>query len=187
MKEQKVGLTTTNWILSILGIIILSCLIILPPVFRVYFKEEVIVKQEEEEIMVGVIACQNENISSTDYNDSVTLTFNYEDQKIKSYTKNTVRTYIDPLVYQEEKAFYGKLVTAFSVISGYNYNVTPQDDTSSFSIIEDYNLADFQPTTILVPGDENPTAITTSFQLNDDISVVKEYLASNGYSCQVNE
>lgn len=39
-EEQKVGLSTMNWILCILGIVFFSSFIILPPIFRVVFKEE---------------------------------------------------------------------------------------------------------------------------------------------------
>lgn len=186
MKEQKVGLTTTNWILSILGILVLSCFIILPPVFRNFLKEEVVEEPPKEEVIVGTTVCQNQSIPATDYTDNVTLTFTYENQKIKGVIKNTVRTYSDSLVYQERKLTYGKLVTAFSIISGYEYSATPEDDTSSVLINEEYDLANFKPTTIVVPGDENPTAITTDYQLNDDISKVKEYLISNGYTCREN-
>jgi len=39
-KEKKVGLTTTNWVLCITGIIFFMILIILPPMFRTFIKEE---------------------------------------------------------------------------------------------------------------------------------------------------
>lgn len=189
MKEQKVGLTSTNWILSILGILVLSCFIILPPVFRTFMKEEVVEGEEQlkEEVIIGVTSCQNENIKAVDYIDNETVTFTYNNQKLQSFTRKIIRTYSDSLVYQEEKANYGKLVTAFSVINGYEYTATPEDDTSSINIQERYDLTSFKPTTIMVPGDENPTAITTSYQLNDDISQVKEYLTTNGYTCVENE
>lgn len=187
MKEQKVGLTSTNWILSILGIMVLSCFIILPPVFRNFLKEEVVEEPPKEQVVIGTTTCQNENIKAVDYSDNETLVFTYRNQKIQSFTRKTNRTYSDPIVYQEKKLTYGKLVTAFSVISGYEYSATPEDDTSSVRIQEDYDLTNFKPTTIVVPGDENPTAITTSYQLNDDISKVKEYLTTNGYTCVENE
>lgn len=187
MKEQKVGLTSTNWILSILGIVVLSCFIILPPVFRAFLKEEVVEEPPKEEVVIGTTTCQNENIKSIDYIDNETLIFTYQNQKVQSFTRKTIRAYLDPMVYQEEKLTYGKLVTAFSIINGYEYSATPEDDTSSVSIHEEYDLTNFKPTTIVVPGDENPTAITTSYQLNDNISKVKEYLTANGYTCVENK
>ena len=187
MKEQKAGLTAINWILSILGILILCCIIVLPPVFREFMKEEVVEEPPKVEVKVRTTTCQNENIPAIDYADNETLVFTHKNQKIQEFTRNTIRTYLDPLVYQEERLTYGKLVTAFSIISGYEYSAAPNDDTSSVHIQENYNLTEFKPTTIVVPGDENPTAITTSYQLNENISALKEFLTANGYTCVDNE
>lgn len=187
MKEQKVGLTTMNWILSIIGILFFSCIIILPPVFRQFMKEEEVVEEPKVEIKIGTTVCQNANIVATDYTDNETLTFTHRNQDVQKFTRDTIRTYSDSIIYQEQKLTYGKLVTAFSIIEGYEYSATPEDDSSSVRIQEKYDLATFKPTTIVVPGDENPTAITTNYQLNDDISTVKEYLIANGYTCVDNE
>ena len=187
MKEKKVGLTATNWILSILGILVLSSFIILPPVFRTYMKEEVVEEPPKEEIKIGTTTCQNENLVSTDYIDNEILVFTHHNQKIQEFTRNTNRTYIDPLVYQEQKSLYGKYVTAFSIINGYEYGAIPDDDNASFQIREKYDLTTFKPTTITIPGDENSTAITTDYELNGSITKVKDYLATNGYTCLDNE
>lgn len=188
MNEQKVGLTTINWVLSILGILVLSCFIILPPVFRSFMKaEEIIEEPPKVEVKSGTTICQNDNINAVGYNDSVMLSFFHQDYKIKSFTKNTLRTYYDPLVYQIDKLDYGKYVTAFSIIAGYEYSATPNDDMSSISISEVYNLTNFKPTTIVIPGDENPIAITTDYRLDDNISNVKEYLTATGFICVEND
>lgn len=188
MKKQKIGLTTTNWILSILGILVLSSFIILPPVFRTYMKEKVAVEEPpKQEKKIGSTTCRNENLINSNYVDNVTLLFTHQDGKIQGFTRNTIRTYIDPLVYQEEKSIYGKYVTAFSIISGYEYGATPGDDTSSLQIHEQYDLAIFKPTTITIPGDENPTAITTDYEFNTNITTIKDYLATNGYTCSDSE
>lgn len=187
MKERKVGLTATNWILSILGMLVLSSFIILPPVFRTYMKEEVVEEEPKEEIKIGTTICRNENLVNSNYVDNVTLLFTHQNQKIQEFTRNTTRTYTDPLMYQEEKTIYGKYVTAFSIINGYEYGATPEDDTSSFQIHEKYDLAIFKPTTIMIPGDENPTAITTDYDFNTNITTIKDYLTTNGYTCSDSE
>ena len=38
--DDKKGLSIVEWLFSIIGIIFFLCLIILPPVFRVVFKEK---------------------------------------------------------------------------------------------------------------------------------------------------
>lgn len=187
MKEEKVGLTAINWILSILGILVLSSFIILPPVFRTYMKEEVVEEPPKEEIKIGTTTCQNENLVNIDYTDNEILVFTHQNQKIQEFTRNITRIYTDPLVYQEQKSLYGKYVTAFSIINGYEYGATPDDDTSSFQIREKYDLATFKPTTITIPGDENPTAITTDYEFNANVTTIKDYLTMNGYICSDSE
>lgn len=49
-EEQKVGLSTMNWVLSILGIMFFSSFIILPPIFRLVFKEEEILPPIVEQV-----------------------------------------------------------------------------------------------------------------------------------------
>jgi hypothetical protein len=187
MKKEKIGLTTTNWILSILGILLLTCVIVLPPLFRAFIKDKVVEETPKEEIKIGTTTCRNKNIELKDYIDDETITFTYQDDKIQEYSKNIVRTYVDPLFYQEQKLIYGKYVTAFNTINGYSYSATPDDDIFSISIQEKYDLNSFQATTILIPGDENQTAVTTYYNLDDDINKVKNQLINNSYVCVDNE
>ena len=91
------------------------------------------------------------------------------------------------MIYQEQKLIYSEYVTAFSMINGYEYSATPSDDTFSMRIQEKYDLTTFKPTTIVIPGDENPTAISASYELNSDISTIKENLIATGYTCSDNE
>lgn len=183
MKEEKVGLTATNWILSIVGIILLMSIIILPPVFRSVFKEEIIEDPPQPEIVLGTTTCNNPNLVTQKYTDNETLIFTYKNQKIQEFKRQTTRTYVDTLVYQEEKLIYGKYVTAFSIISGYQYSATPNDDISVISIQENYDLTQFRPTTVTLADNENPIAVTTPYQLDDDISTLIQYLTTNGYTC----
>jgi len=186
MNEEKIGLTPKNWILSILGIIILICFIILPPVFRTYLPEE---KEEIEEPVVApvlTITCLKEQINNEKYIDNEKYIIKHQDNKILEYTKETNRTYRDPLVYQQEKQSYGELVTAFSILTGYEYTATPEDNLSQIIIVEDYNLSTFNPTMIVVPGDTEPTSITSKYQFNDLIINAKQDLSTNGYVCTDN-
>ena len=40
MKNEKIGITPMDWALSIAGILVLLCFIVLPPVFRVALKDK---------------------------------------------------------------------------------------------------------------------------------------------------
>ena len=187
MKKQKIGLSAFNWILSILGILLLSCIIILPPVFRKFMNPEVVEEPPQEEVITATTTCQKENLVGTNYTDSEILSFTHQNQKLQEYTRTIHRTFTDSLIYQEQKLIYSEYVTAFSMINGYEYSATPSDDTFSMRIQEKYDLTTFKPTTIVIPGDENPTAISASYELNSDISTIKENLIATGYTCSDNE
>ena len=131
MKKEKIGLTTTNWILSILGIILFSCFIILPPVFRVVFKEEAKTPEEETVYPNITTICYKDKISGIEYIDNEKISFQHQNSKIKQITKEISRKYNDPLIYQQKKQSYGVLVTAFSIISGYSYSITPNDNDAN--------------------------------------------------------
>lgn len=183
MKEEKTGLTVTNWILSIGGILILLCLIILPPLFRVLLPEEEAIPLPETKVVIGSTTCTNSNVEGIGYIDNVTLDFTHTDSKITNYTRSYLRTYQDQNEYQSMKYTYGQYVSEFNLLSGYTYSANFDDDTSSIQIQEIYDLSTFTPTTVKLPGDEQPTAVTTEFEYNDDINSIKTKLLSNGYTC----
>ncbi len=176
------ALTAKDWILSILGIIILLCFIILPPVFRTFLKDEVKLP-EPTTYPVVTLNCYKDNITYDDYTDKVNFTFYSQNAKISSYSKKIERVYSDEIIYQQEKLNYGKLVTAFSVINGYQYLVTPNDDLFSLIINEDYDLNKFQDTKIMIPGDDDTTEVKSDYYLNDNIDSIKESLINDSYIC----
>lgn len=186
MKKEKIGLTTTNWILSILGIILFSCFIILPPVFRVVFKEEAKTPEEETVYPNITTICYKDKISGIEYIDNEKISFQHQNSKIKQITKEISRKYNDPLIYQQKKQSYGVLVTAFSIISGYSYSITPNDNDANIQIIETYDLTYFTPTMIVVPGDTEPTSIKSDYELDESIINIKEKLTASGYYCSEN-
>ena len=187
MNEQKVGLTTMNWVLSILGIIVLTCFIVLPPVFRTFLKEEIEIPEEPTTQLILTTTCQKEQINYANYVDNEVYTFKHQDNKIIEYTKEIKRVYRDPIQYQQEKQSYGELVTAFSIVNGYEYAASPDDNESVVNIMETYNLKTFQPTMIVIPGDTEPTPIISEVELNDNITNTTPTLTTNGYVCSSNE
>lgn len=184
MKEQKVGLTTINWVLSIFGIIILTSFIVLPPVFRTFLQEEKEIIPEPQISPILTTTCIKDQINYDNYIDKEIYTFKHQDNQILEYSKGINRTYKDPLVYQQEKQSYGVLVTAFSALTGYDYLATPDDNLSRVNIMENYNLKTFNPTMIVVPGDEVPISITSNYNLNDSMIAAKQELTTNGYFCK---
>ena len=183
MKVEKIGLTTMNWILSILGILVLSCFIILPPVFRVVFKEEV--KEEiPEEIIIKTLICEKNNIITDQYIENSIFTFHYFNDRIRIYSKESNRTYNDSVIYANDKQQFGRYVAAFSILSGYGYSIDPDDDHYIIKINEKYDLGLFQPTVITVPGDTLATSIDSTYTLNDSVSNIQHQLVNDGYICR---
>lgn len=187
MNEQKVGLTTINWILSILGIIVLMCFIVLPPVFRTFLQEKPEIPEEPVTQIILTTVCRKEQINYENYVDNEIYTFKHQDNKVIEYTKEIKRIYRDPLVYQQEKHSYGELVTAFSIVNGYDYAVSPDDNEFIVNIMETYNLKTFQPTMIVIPGNTEPTPVNSEIELNDNITNTTPTLTINGYVCSSNE
>lgn len=188
MKEEKVGLTTMNYILSIGGILLLSLLIILPPTFRALFKAETEKPQEEvKNYPIVTTTCHKENIETNTTTDTITYIFQHKNNELKSYTKTTKKNYIDPNVYETDKQDFGRLVTAFSILSGYNYAVTPNDEENYLSVQENYDLEIFKATMIVIPGNTEPTSVASDYLLNQKINEIENSLTNDGYLCSQND
>lgn len=185
MKEEKVGLTTINWVLSIVGIIILLSLIILPPVFRIVFKEE-IKEKEKEYATIGTLICQKDAIQNEKYNDNEVLIINYKNNSIENYNVRTERKYIDPNVYGLDKETYGRYTTAFNEVNGYKYITNFNDDTSTVIISSEYDMKNFLPTTITIETITEPVAVVNHHLLGDNLEITNTNLTTNGYTCEKN-
>jgi len=157
-ENKKVGLTTLNWFLSISGIIILSLFIILPPVFRTVFKEEVII--EENEPVEEKEPVQNNGIDDTnylkvtctkqnplvDYNETSQIILSHENNALRILTINSNRTYLNTKesesAYTDSKLLCSSNKDVLSSISGFNYNCDITDTNINETI--KYDLAVFE-------------------------------------------
>lgn len=188
MKKEKVGLTTTNYILCIGGILLLSLIIILPPVFRIVFKSND--NQINQDEIVNhpelSITCYKDNIKTDTTTNNETYIFNYKDNKVKSYTKIINKNFLDPNNYETEKYELGRLVTAFSVINGYNYSINPNDDQLLLIVNEKYDLETFNSTIISIPGNTEPTSLSAEYSLDQSILEIQNQLTNDGYLCSQN-
>ena len=105
-EKKKVGLTSVEWIISIIGIIFLTLVIVLPPVFRVVFKEEIkepnnsiqddLIVEETEAIddsNYPKVTCTKQNTTS-DYIESVNVVLAHQNNLLKILTTTSVKTYM---------------------------------------------------------------------------------------------
>ena len=129
--EVKVGLTGLDWALSIGGIILLLCVIILPPVFRATFKDD---KKEEDvpKVVIEHLTCKKLNyMSEGAMNDSV-YEFTYLNDHIRTYSIKKTMSYQALDTYDAAKQSFGRLNTAYSLLDGLEYIVTKQFLSRSF-------------------------------------------------------
>ena len=88
-KEEKIGLTPISLLLSILGILVFASFIILPPVFRIVFKKEVVVAPPEEKIIIETMICKRDNYNVSDHTEDNIITLTYSKDSLRLYKKQT--------------------------------------------------------------------------------------------------
>lgn len=182
--EQKIGLTTTELVLSIVGIVIFACLIILPPVFRVAFKEDEPEEEVIDEIQIKTLICNKDNYVSegTMNNDIITIT--YYNDKPRTYNIKLEKTYDALETYDDEKQALGRLSTAYSLIDGISFSVNANDSDLRIVTTEECDLGLFKPTSVTLPGDSEETRIYSTYTNTDSIDEIKSNLTSAGYTCK---
>ena len=182
-KEEKIGLTPLNWILSILGIMVLVALIVIPPVFRVVYKEEV-VEEEIPEIPVLHLSCTKKNYVYEGAYNNDTYTLNAANDRLTTYTLKKEMTYDSLTKYDEQKQLLGRLNTAYSLINGLKYSVSANDSNMKITVVEEYNMGTFKPTSITIPGDENEIRVNAPYTTSESVKEIRFDLENDGYTCK---
>lgn len=192
--QEKVGMTLLNWILSILGIILLIILIAIPPIFRVVFEEEPVIENkpsnEVEEIKPSEqnkiddtkytkITCIKQT-THTEYIENTILILAHDNEQLKVLTEDITHTYLldskdSESMYTEEKLAC-KNKPEYDSITGFNYSCNTTND--SIETTKKYDLNTFRNTTDQLISEVNP-----SFILNQNITEITTSLISEGYTC----
>lgn len=195
-ENKKIGLTTLNWILSIGGIVLLSLFIILPPVFRGVFKEEVVIGEKEpakEEVPVqnnGIddssyskITCVRQKIQA-DYGENNEVILAHENNLLRVYTISSNSTY--SLNTKENESLFTDSNLActnnkqsLTNIVGFYYNCGVIDNSVNETV--KYDLSIFEVSHL--PTDK-VNLFTPSYTFNQDVTVVMNLLINDGYACQ---
>ena len=181
--EEKIGLSKLELGLSIAGIVLLSCLIILPPVFRIAFKEKKVVEDIPKDIDILTLICSKKNYYSGDVRKNTTYTIKYYKDKVRTYNIVTESIYSDPAPYDTQKQLEGKASTAYGMVEGINYTVNPSDKDLKITVIEDCDLSTFKSTPVIVPGDAVETKINSVYTTKDSVEQIKTDLQDEGYTC----
>ncbi len=183
MKNEKIGITPVDWALSIFGILVLVCLIVLPPVFRVAFKEKTKTVIDDQP-KIEKMTCTKNNFAGKGFISNDTIEFTYISNQLTKYSRKIDLTFSDLTIYEQQKQDYGRAVTMYSFVSGATYNVTPDDGNLKIKVSETFDLGTFKPTSITIPGDTEETQVTSEYTRNDLVSDIKLDLTDSGYSCK---
>lgn len=193
--KEKVGMTTLNWILSILGIISLIILMALPPIFRVVFEEEPEIENKPSNVVEETKPNGQDKIDDTNYTkvtcmkqttyeeyiENSILILAHNSEQLKILTEDITHTYLLNSKESESKYTEAKLncknKEEYDSIKGFNYSCS--STTDSIETIKKYDLNTFNNTTNQLENGINP-----SFILDQNITEITTSLTSEGYTCK---
>lgn len=182
-KKVKVGMSFMNWVLSFAGILVFLSFIALPPFFRLAYPKEEPVEDISGKIPMEALVCKIENHSTPTYTENQTINIRYYIDQIRTYTKDTVQTYKDVETFEADKQEYGRLSSAYSLVEGVSYDVSPDSVNLKITISEKYELGQFVEKDVILPGEEEPIKVTSNYTLEDSLTKVKTDLTALGYTC----
>ena len=180
MKNEKIGITTKDWILSIGGIVILTCLIVLPPVFRIAFKEKK-VEEKNDQPVVQYMTCTKNNYVSEGHYQNQTYSLTYLVNTLNEYQEITEMTFDDVNMYYAAKEEYTKLAPVFKM-AHVDYTFTPVDGDLKITIKKVFNFGVFQNTSVDLEGVSYQ--VRSQWSREELVSDIKEDLTTSGYTCK---
>ena len=183
-KEEKIGLTPVSLILSILGILIFASFIILPPVFRVAFKKEVVEPPKPEKLVIETMECSRSNYTVGNHTETNLITMTYAKDSLRTYKKRTEQLYKNTVDYEAEKQNQGRLTTAYSLLNGVIYNVSPKDKEGKLIIEEEYDLGIFKAEKVTLPDSDDVVDIKEVYKSGDSVTGIVSGLSKQEYSCK---
>lgn len=198
-KNEKVGLSKLDWILSISGIFLLSMLIVLPPLFRVVFEEKTEIPMENNPIVEDTdnteikinddnyakVMCMKQ-VTNTNYIENLVITLAHENQSLKVLTEDTIYTYLittkdGESMYAEAKLACINITDDFKKVTGFNYSCDVKED--SVQITKKYDLANFKSTSV-VDYAGVVVQLNSPFIADQSTAEITTSLTSQGYTCQ---
>ena len=187
MKKEKVGISGIELFLSIMGIMFLLSFIILPPVFRVIFKEKINPDTLVDELKIETLICTKDNYYSEDSKNTSNITMTYYNDKVRTYEIKEKKEYTDTTTYATEKQSLGLLSTAYSLANGIELVVNASDTDLIITTIESCSPGTFKSTTISLPDVEQEFKINSKYTTIDSVKQIKEDLETDGYKCKIDK
>lgn len=165
-KEPKSGLSILNWILVVGGILLLTSFIVLPPVFRIVFKEEKPpVKEESQKRKVNCMKTTNEEGIDGTYQYFIDV--ENESINLVSFTKIEKYTQVPEEIINECNTSN----QTYASQDGLYYNC---------QVLENQLTQDARVTRSTYTGPALPFMI----DFKQNYSTIKEELTSTGFTCE---
>lgn len=182
MKNEKVGMTGLNWILSIFGIIFFASLIIIPPVLRTVIKEEPKKQTEKEELKQ--LTCTKNNYVQDGANKNSTTKINYYTDKIITYSIKEEYVFQSLDQYDIQKANYARVTLIYDSVDGINLNLNADDSNLKITVEEKCDLRKFKSTVVILPNETEENKINSFYNQTDSITEIMNDLQNEGYTCK---
>ncbi len=187
MKDSKLGkdLSAMEWFLSIIGIIFLTTLIVLPPVFRVVFKEKVDPESMVDELKIQTLICNKNNYYAEGSRNDDQITITYYKDKVRTYEIKSQKLFDDLTAYDNEKQSLGLLSTAYGLVDSIELSVTPNDIDLRLTSTEKCVPGNFKSTVVNLPETEQEFKVNAKYTTSDSAKQIKIDLEEDGYKCKV--
>lgn len=165
-KKRKVGMSGVNWFLSILGIILFSSIIFLPPIFRAVFQDKDIdstVKEDFKQVKEMTICSKKNSFVDTEY--------------IIDSTNDSVDMFAQSLIYHydkdDDKAFEvcSDEASRYQGIPGVHHGC--RIDEGNMIVESRIQISEYN-------GEEIPV----SFDVKEKASVLKSSFLDAGFQCE---
>ena len=209
--NEKGKLTPFQLAFCIFGFILLGSFIILPPIFRICFKEEKrpidtgvvqptltpipdptpnpsLFEPEIDDSAYEKLVCNKEDTSNDNYRETLGLVLAYEDNMLKVITESSNRIYNieDEELEGVTEAFEAEKESCDNLSDKYKmitgYNHTCTSGGDSIYVVRKFDLSRFEPALISEVGNPN-IEITTDYTLDQNIDDLKASLEEDGYLC----
>ena len=182
-KENKKYLSTLEWILSISGIVLLTILIVLPPVFRVVFKEKDN-KEIVDELEVKTLMCTKYHYYAENAYNNDSIRISYYKDKVRTYNVRQEKKYSAIENYDDFKQKAGLLSNAYDQVDGISFRVNTIDADLQVITTEECDLTVFKSTIVTLPDNNEDYKINAIYTSKDSVSEIRADLENDGYICR---
>ena len=185
MNKETKDLSMMEWMLSLVGILFLLSVIVLPPVFRVVFKEKVDPESIINEMEIKTLVCTKDNYYSEGSKNDDMITITYYNDKPRNYSIRTIKQFDDLTAYDSEKQSLGLLSSAYEQVDGIELSLTPNDIDLKLTSIEKCIPGNLKSTVVTIGEEQQEFKVNAKYTTSDSAKQIKIDLEEEGYKCKV--